>query len=87
MNADVRSASGWPRLTTCEAKDDVSADQTSKQHRLRGKKGDHAESANLWWGFGAPGVLTVNVDNGFGAGVAAARIARAIAGGRDREAR
>jgi pyridinium-3,5-biscarboxylic acid mononucleotide synthase len=27
----------------------------------------------------APGVLTVNVDNGFGAGVAAARIARAIA--------
>jgi pyridinium-3,5-biscarboxylic acid mononucleotide synthase len=26
----------------------------------------------------APGVLTVNVDNGFGAGVAAARIARAI---------
>ncbi len=36
----------------------------------------------------APGVLTVNVDNGFGAGVAAARIARAIAGGREsREAR
>ncbi len=36
----------------------------------------------------APGVLTVNVDNGFGAGVAAARIARAIAGGRgSREAR
>jgi pyridinium-3,5-biscarboxylic acid mononucleotide synthase len=33
----------------------------------------------------APGVLTVNVDNGFGAGVAAARIARAIAGGRGRE--
>jgi NCAIR mutase (PurE)-related protein len=31
----------------------------------------------------APGVLTVNVDNGFGAGVAAARIARAIAGGRE----
>jgi pyridinium-3,5-biscarboxylic acid mononucleotide synthase len=30
----------------------------------------------------APGVVTVNVDNGFGAGVAAARIARAIAGGR-----
>jgi NCAIR mutase (PurE)-related protein len=30
----------------------------------------------------APGVLTVNVDNGFGAGVAAARIARAIAGAR-----
>jgi pyridinium-3,5-biscarboxylic acid mononucleotide synthase len=30
----------------------------------------------------APGVLTVNVDNGFGAGVAAARIARAIASGR-----
>jgi pyridinium-3,5-biscarboxylic acid mononucleotide synthase len=30
----------------------------------------------------APGVLTVNVDNGFGAGVAAARIARAVAGGR-----
>lgn len=29
----------------------------------------------------APGVLTVNVDNGFGAGVAAARIARRIAGG------
>jgi pyridinium-3,5-biscarboxylic acid mononucleotide synthase len=29
----------------------------------------------------APGVVTVNVDNGFGAGVAAARIARAIAGG------
>ena len=29
----------------------------------------------------APGVLTVNIDNGFGAGVAAARIARAIAGG------
>jgi pyridinium-3,5-biscarboxylic acid mononucleotide synthase len=28
----------------------------------------------------APGVLTVNVDNGFGAGVAAARIARAAAG-------
>lgn len=28
----------------------------------------------------APGVLTVNVDNGFGAGVAAARIARATAG-------
>ena len=28
----------------------------------------------------APGVLTVNVDNGFGAGVAAARIARRIAG-------
>ena len=27
----------------------------------------------------APGVVTVNVDNGFGAGVAAARIARAIA--------
>jgi NCAIR mutase (PurE)-related protein len=27
----------------------------------------------------APGVLSVNVDNGFGAGVAAARIARAIA--------
>jgi pyridinium-3,5-biscarboxylic acid mononucleotide synthase len=35
----------------------------------------------------APGVVTVNVDNGFGAGVAAARIARAIAGGRDRETR
>jgi pyridinium-3,5-biscarboxylic acid mononucleotide synthase len=34
----------------------------------------------------APGVLTVNVDNGFGAGVAAARIARAIArSGSDRE--
>jgi pyridinium-3,5-biscarboxylic acid mononucleotide synthase len=33
----------------------------------------------------APGVVTVNVDNGFGAGVAAARIARAIAGGRGRE--
>jgi NCAIR mutase (PurE)-related protein len=32
----------------------------------------------------APGVLTVNIDNGFGAGVAAARIARAIAGGRGR---
>lgn len=29
----------------------------------------------------APGVVTVNVDNGFGAGVAAARIARAVAGG------
>jgi hypothetical protein len=28
----------------------------------------------------APGVLTVNVDNGFGAAVAAARIARAVAG-------
>jgi NCAIR mutase (PurE)-related protein len=32
----------------------------------------------------APGVLTVNVDNGFGAGVAAARIARAAAGARAR---
>lgn len=31
----------------------------------------------------APGVVTVNVDNGFGAGVAAARIARAIAAARD----
>jgi pyridinium-3,5-biscarboxylic acid mononucleotide synthase len=30
----------------------------------------------------APGVVTVNVDNGFGAGVAAARIARAIHAGR-----
>ena len=30
----------------------------------------------------APGVVTVNVDNGFGAGVAAARIARAIGRGR-----
>jgi NCAIR mutase (PurE)-related protein len=29
----------------------------------------------------APGVVTVNVDNGFGAGVAAARIARRVAGG------
>lgn len=29
----------------------------------------------------APGVLTVNVDNGFGAGVAAARIARRVTGG------
>lgn len=29
----------------------------------------------------APGVLTVNVDNGFGAGVAAARIARRASGG------
>jgi hypothetical protein len=27
----------------------------------------------------APGILTVNLDNGFGAGVAAARIARRIA--------
>lgn len=35
----------------------------------------------------APGVVTVNVDNGFGAGVAAARIARAIAGARDAAAR
>jgi len=34
----------------------------------------------------APGVLTVNVDNGFGAGVAAARIARATAGARARPA-
>jgi pyridinium-3,5-biscarboxylic acid mononucleotide synthase len=42
----------------------------------------------------APGVVTVNVDNGFGAGVAAARIARAVGdaragqgtGGRDAEA-
>ena len=32
----------------------------------------------------APGVLTVNVDNGFGAGVAAARIARAAAGAQPR---
>jgi len=32
----------------------------------------------------APGVVTVNVDNGFGAGVAAARIARAAAGARAR---
>ena len=32
----------------------------------------------------APGVLTVNVDNGFGAGVAAARIARRIGGARER---
>lgn len=32
----------------------------------------------------APGVLTVNVDNGFGAGVAAARIARRTAGAADR---
>jgi pyridinium-3,5-biscarboxylic acid mononucleotide synthase len=32
----------------------------------------------------APGVVTVNVDNGFGAGVAAARIARAIATPRQR---
>jgi NCAIR mutase (PurE)-related protein len=35
----------------------------------------------------APGVVTVNVDNGFGAGVAAARIARAIAGARGNTAR
>ena len=34
----------------------------------------------------APGVLTVNVNNGFGAGVAAARIARAAAGARPRPA-
>ncbi|WP_345770602.1 nickel pincer cofactor biosynthesis protein LarB [Blastococcus saxobsidens] len=32
----------------------------------------------------APGVLVVNIDNGFGAGVAAARIARAVAGREDR---
>ncbi|QSB14786.1 nickel pincer cofactor biosynthesis protein LarB [Natronosporangium hydrolyticum] len=32
----------------------------------------------------APGVVTVNVDNGFGAGVAAARIARQSVGGGDR---
>jgi NCAIR mutase (PurE)-related protein len=31
----------------------------------------------------APGVVTVNVDNGFGAGVAAARIARAIGAARE----
>jgi pyridinium-3,5-biscarboxylic acid mononucleotide synthase len=35
----------------------------------------------------APGVVTVNVDNGFGAGVAAARIARAIATPREATAR
>ncbi len=35
----------------------------------------------------APGVLSVNVDNGFGAGVAAARIARAIARPRGGEPR
>lgn len=34
----------------------------------------------------APGVLTVNVDNGFGAGVAAARIGRAIAAARPAQA-
>nr|WP_238845973.1 nickel pincer cofactor biosynthesis protein LarB [Nocardia terpenica] len=33
----------------------------------------------------APGVLSVNVDNGFGAGVAAARIARMLAAARDGE--
>jgi NCAIR mutase (PurE)-related protein len=35
----------------------------------------------------APGVVTVNVDNGFGAGVAAARIARRARGGSDQETR
>jgi len=33
----------------------------------------------------APGVTVVNIDNGFGAGVAAARVARAIAGARGGE--
>jgi pyridinium-3,5-biscarboxylic acid mononucleotide synthase len=47
--------------------------------------GWHLEGLTAWLAMlnsCAPGVLTVNVDNGFGAGVAAARIARAIAGGR-----
>jgi hypothetical protein len=60
LDSDIRRPGRRPGLAARKTKDNVPANQASKQHRLGAEKRDHAEPANLWRSFGMAGVFTVS---------------------------
>ena len=63
LNPNVRRSGGRPGFAAREAENDVSTDQPGKQHRLRGQKRNHAESARFRRGLNVTGVFAVRQDS------------------------
>ena len=61
--------------------DPTTEDRGTEGHRATGEGGPETGAADeTMLNACAPGVLVVNIDNGFGAAVAAARIVRSVSG-------